>query len=471
MKRRNSERGQALMAVIAGVSLVLLSLVTALILTQFTGKVIMRQLTYQGQALNAAQAGLTEGLSWFRRQTTQPVINFAPIRDDPVNPQVNDTEDVNCINLVNVNCVGLVRSYQISAPPLSPPPAPQIVDTQRGVWARYILRRTRRAGDAALCAQPCPPATIFSYTNGNCSPVAIAGTACYSTATSDITLNRGKRGAGTVWQLESEGVIYTRHDPNQGPDYANTAGNPNAILARRVLRSEIQRLAINAPTPAALVVNRGDAINVNNNDIRIQGNTVAAVQWVAATGNPNPNPLPGTPRISGGAPSGGGIPALPDRFTVPYIFGLTDQELLSQATLVASDVAQLPPALPQMGMIVLNDPALPNKIYRFTSARPLTGTGILVVFGNLVIDPNSASIYNGLIFVRGGYTQNAPSTINGTVVVRSNGVGSVIIRGSGERSIIRYDQNLLNFIAARMGLYAESRSPYIPCRPRETCDE
>ena len=48
-----------------------------------------RALTYQGQALNAAQAGLTEGVSWFRRQTLQPVTTFQPVQNLAATPPID----------------------------------------------------------------------------------------------------------------------------------------------------------------------------------------------------------------------------------------------------------------------------------------------------------------------------------------------------------------------------------------------
>jgi hypothetical protein len=443
---QKSQRGQALVSVIAGVALVLGGLITALIVTQFSGKAVMRQLVYQGQALNAAQAGLTEGLSWFRRAPQQPVSNFAPLRDLTVTPNIVDTEDAGCNNTTNTACGGLVRTYQISAP--------------GRVWARYELRRTApRPGDVR-CTSGAPPAA-------NRVP---AGCTYVDTNTLDITTQRGKRGTGVVWQLESEGAVFVR---NRATVAYNVA--PNVVLARRTMRSEIQRLAINSPTPAALVVSRGDAVRINNTDVRIQGTSRGGIAWVNTPGGAIPDGAGcapcAAPVVTGAPATQAGIPISPDRFTIPYVFGLTDQELRGLANIEATSVAALPAALPDMNLIILNDPADQNKTYTFDSARPLTGTGILVVFGNLVIAPNSNSIYSGVIFVRGGYNQSAPSTINGTVIVDTNVARTVVLQGAGENSIIRYDQNLLDFVARRMGLYNESRSPYIPCRAGEICDE
>jgi hypothetical protein len=473
---RKSEKGQALVSVVAGVSLVLLSLVVALIVTQFSGKAIHRQLTYQGQALNAAQAGLTEGLSWFRRQITQPVVTFYPVRDLTQVPEVNDTEDANCTAAGNNACVGLIRNYEVSAP--------------GRVWARYELRRTRRAGDAAAC----DPVTEMAVGYAGNPP----GPACYLTQTLDITNSRGKVGAGVVWQIESEGIIYVR---NSNAVAYNVL--PNRVLARRKLRAEIQRLGINAPTNAALVTSRGDAVTLGNTDVKIDGNGQFGIAWVNTPAGSVPNgagyttpTVPPNRQVPGTAPVvNSGIPATPSRFTIPYIFGLTEQELRAMANVDTGCYNPNPPpnpppnpcyaaigadppaplALPNMSLIVLNEPGNANQTFRFDAGRRLTGTGILVVLGNLEIAQNSNSVFNGLIFVRGRYTQRAPSTVNGTVIVDSPapvaGVRAVSIQGAGEDAVIRYDRNLLNFVARRMGVYDVSRSAYLPCKPREICDE
>lgn len=484
---RKSEKGQALISVVAGVSLVLLSLVVALIVTQFSGKAIHRQLTYQGQALNAAQAGLTEGLSWFRRQIAQPVTNFYPTRDLTPGVDIDDTEDPNCTPAFNTNCRGLVRNYEVSTP--------------GKVWARYELRRTRRT-TAPVDPMACDPVTeIAPVPNPPATP-------CYLTQTLDVTTNRGKVGNGVVWQIESEGIIYVRNDPAQAIDLTGnrTNSNPNDILARRKLRAEIQRLGITAPTNAALVVSRGDAVNLGNTDVRIDGNGVFGIAWVNTPAGTTPDGTgytspanPPNPQVPGAAPViNSGIPPVPDRFTIPYVFGLTQQELRAMANVDVGCIPPVPPGplpnpcypaitypappaaptLPNMSLIVLNEPTNPTQTFLFDQTRPLTGTGILVVLGNLSIAGNSYSAYNGVVFVQGRYSQGASTTVNGTVIVRVPAVGGlvgparpVVIRGAGEDAVIRYDRNLINFVARRMGLYDISRSAYLPCRPREICDE
>lgn len=420
-----NERGQALFATIVGISLVLLLLLTALTITQNSGAILAKQLTYQGQALNAAQAGLTEGLSWFRRQSTQPVATFAPIRDLTATPPIDDTE---------TQSIGLVRSYQISGP--------------GRIWGRYELQKT-------------------GFTP--------------ATNTIDITLQRGKKGVGIVWQLESIGTVYVNNDPTKAYNAA-----PNVVLARATLRSEIQRLGLNLPTTAALCVSRSDRVNLQNTNVRIIGGSKGGMAWVNS-------PTPYVPigsgyasTVSGTPATSSGITAAPNKFTIPMIFGVTLQELLGMADIVVPDVATLaanfptinpatglPQSLPPMTLIVLNNP---GGTFTFTQTQPLNGTGILVVLGNLTIAANSASVFNGLIYVQGAYTQLQPSSVNGSVIVTdatpapANGTRTVIMSGAGEWPQIKYDGGLLSYVARRMGLYNTTRTPYIPCVAGQICN-
>src|SRR5262245_15446600 len=77
----------------------------------------------QGQALDLARAGVVDSYAWFRRQTAQPVVTFAPRLDLTAVPPVNETDDPG---------LGLVREFEISS----------------GVFGRYEVRRfVDRDGD------------------------------------------------------------------------------------------------------------------------------------------------------------------------------------------------------------------------------------------------------------------------------------------------------------------------------------
>jgi hypothetical protein len=382
MRRRTSERGAALIIVIFASTLILLLLMTALTITRMSGRTVARQLSSHGQAMNTAAAGLTEALSWFVRQRQQPVTAFNPQVDTgnvcthvPAHvPLAFDSEDP---------AIGIVRSFEISG-------------TGR-VWGRYEVRRSGVA---------------------------------------DVSRRRGKPQAGTIWQLESEGLVYVRNNAAQPPNVA-----PNFVLARRTMRVDIQRLGLQLPANAALSAVRGSNINVIRPS-RIQGGTAGiGTAYPTATGTPNGNgTISGNPAqsITGGA------------FSIDQIFGVTTNELMAMADIVADSEAQLPNPLPDMALVVIRGNVT------FNSVRPLHGSGILVVLGNLILNPQSNAYYSGVIWVGGNFVATPPGIINGSVVAN----GNVQIAGGSDVAELSYDSAILEQIRQQMGNYLYSRSPW-----------
>lgn len=378
-----SQRGAALILVIFASTLILLLLMTVHVMTFTSGRTVVRQLQTQGQATNAAAAGLTEALSWFVHQKQQPVTAFDPKADKngvcahtPAHvPPVVESEKPE---------TGIVRSYEIAG--------------QGRVWGRYEVRRT---------------------------------------AVEDISKRRGKAVAGAVWRLDSEGVVYIRNDASKAAGEGS-----NYVLARRTMRVDIQRLAIQAPAPAALSALRADKINVIKPS-RIQGGSVGiGAAYRASTGTTKGN---GT--ISGSPAKN--TTTLP--FTIDGVFGVTQTELLSMADIVVDDESQLPATLPDMSLIVVRGNAT------FTPQRKLTGSGILVVLGNLILNPQSDTFYSGLIYIGGNFVIAPPGIVNGSVIVN----GNAHISGGAEVAEINYDASMLDQIRLQLGNYLFSRSPWI----------
>ena len=384
MKRRDSERGAALIIVIFASTLILLLLMTALTITWTSNRTIARQLQSQGQAMSSANAGLTEALSWFVRQRQQPVINFNPVVDaggvcthvPPHDPLAFDSEDP---------ATGIVLSYEIMA--------------QGNVWGRYEVRRAD---------------------------------------VRDVSFRRGKPQAGMIWQLESDGIVYVRNDESQPPDVA-----PNRVLARRTMRVDIQRLALQLPhQTAALSIVRRDNLN-SIRPSRIQGGSGGAgVASPANTGNKQGNgTVTGNPAFANTATP----------FTVSDIFGVTTNELIAMADIVVDDESDLPNPLPDMALIVVRGNAT------FNAARPLHGSGILVVLGNLILNPQSNAFYSGVIWVGGTFNMHPPGIINGSVVVN----GNAMVAGGSDVAEINFDSSILDQIRLQMGSYLFSRSPWV----------
>jgi len=241
-RRRNSERGVALITVLFGATMILLLLMTMLTITRLSGQIVARQLSYNGQAINAAQAGINESLSWFIHQKQQPVVLFNPQLDPggvcphvpPHVPPVNETDDPT---------TGIVRTYDVAPP---------------SVYGRYTVDKTKVL---------------------------------------DVSKRRGKPQDGTIWRIESEGTVYVRNDAAKTPSTP-----PNVVLAHAIMRAEIQRLGLQLPANAALNALRADNVNVTKSG-RVQGGssgigiayppgTGAITNKGTVTGNPAQNTTP-----------------------------------------------------------------------------------------------------------------------------------------------------------------------------------
>ena len=103
-----------------------------------------------------ARSGMTDALAWFRKQATQPVTSYAPLRDPLGDPPILDTLDPT---------IGLVREFQVHG----------------DLWGRYEVRTDE---------------------------------------VSDISQQRGITQAGSVWELAGRGAVYQRIDPSKPFDAA-----------------------------------------------------------------------------------------------------------------------------------------------------------------------------------------------------------------------------------------------------------
>jgi hypothetical protein len=390
----SGERGFVALIASAAMSAILLAVIASFIVTSFSSRLVTGQLRYRGQAMNGADAGLTDALSWFNRQTTQPVTGFAPVRNLAATPPVNDTEN---------QTVGIVRTYPIS--------------TATRLYGRYEVR--------------IPNAT-------------------------DVSTQRGKPAAGTVWQVEADGIIFVDSDGDQTLDWTDSNGNgyydqgePGEAVAMRKLRADFQRLALVLPAGSAAVQgsNCGQIdTTVGTTRARVRGSfNGLGIACANATGNP----------VTTGTSISGSTAVLktvnPYNAGVSSVFGVSQSELVGLANLVVPNVASLPATLPPMSLIVIQGNAT------FTTAQPLNGSGILVVFGNLTI-PGAYSTWDGVIYTTGTYSQTAPSIVNGAVV----GLGSIQLVGTaGDYAEVDWDASIVQQVRNELGGYRFSRAPYL----------
>ncbi len=348
----STERGAALVTVIFATTLILLLLMTALTISRMSGRMAARQLSSQGQAYNAASAGLTNALSWYVRQPQQPVVTFNPQLDPngvcthtPRHvPPVNETEDPS---------IGLVRTYSI-------------MDSGR-VYGRYEVRQ--------------------------------------STVT-DVSARRGISTPGTVWQVDSIGYVYVRNDPNSGPGV-----NGNIVLAHRTMRTEIQRLGLALPANAAINAISGTNVNVSNSG-RVQGGSNGiGIAYPPSTGTPS---VSGTVTGNPAQNTTTGSFALKDVFGVPQqeLMSMADlvvdderglpDPMPTMSLIVIKGNATFNPQrhLSGSGILVV----LGNLI--INSQSDAFYDGVIWVGGNLVVSPpaslSGSVIANGNVQLTGG---------------------------------------------------------------------
>jgi len=392
---RTGERGVASLLAVVGMSLVLLGLVMTLSLVEGSARSISGQLRYQGQALNAATAGSVDALAWLQRQGTQPVGTFAPQRDLTATPPINDTEDP---------AIGIVRTYPLTF--------------QGNVWGRYEVRA---------------PGVI------------------------DVTAQRGKTGAGTIWQFDSTGIVFVDRNDNGQLDWSDGDGNGvfdwgegGEAVALKTVRSEAQRLALVLPAGnAALQADSCSAINVTSGTAsrnRVLGSTTGtAVACPSGTGTPTTTgaTLTGNPPVQSNVS--------PYNDSISSVFGVSQAELLALASIKVASVSELPLPLPAMALIVIQGNAT------FTTSHPLEGSGILVVLGNLTLQAGSNSSFNGVIYATGNYTQGGPSQVLGAVVAQ----GGITLIGGADITEVDWDPTMVQLVRNALGGYRFARAQYL----------
>ncbi len=223
---RRGERGVALLMGMFLTILVLGMILSGTIVMESANRKTDVLFRLDGQARQFAQAGLIDALSWFRRQTSQPVTSFAPIKDTTVSPPILDTDDPS---------IGIVREFEIS----------------RGVWGRYEVRK-----EVPFVSPP-------------------------EAETEDISIERGGAAPGTVWRIVSRGYVFRLKDASVPFNQA-----PNQMLGTNVLETEIRRITLAPPTQAALCVQTGGSCSIGSK-ARVVGGVGAGIGYKSGTGSPS----------------------------------------------------------------------------------------------------------------------------------------------------------------------------------------
>jgi hypothetical protein len=379
----NQQKGFATLLAIGAMAIIFLLIFTGLGIVGVSTKLHNKQLRYQGQALDAAEAGLVDSLNFFRRQTIQPVTTFDPQTDDLLaTPPIQDSAD---------GPTGIVRNFRVS--------------DLGNICGRYEVRRTEAR---------------------------------------DISHERGKTSNGDIWEVESRGIIYI--DGDNTCDISTY--NSSKILVEQDLKTNFQRLSLVLPGGNA-ALNTGSASTVligNGTDkARVQGGTYTGLAHACTGSFPSitcatiTGDLAGAPQDSYVSPFNG---------TINSVFGVTQSELVGSADASFTNAATMP-ATWTMKLYIVNGDAT------FTTSKPLAGSGVLVVFGNLTIP--AGSTFNGVIYVTGTYTQEGPSLVSGAVV----SLGNVTMSGSGDFAEIDYDNSMIQQVQSDLIQYRYGRNPFL----------
>lgn len=338
------------------------------------------------QADQFARSGLTESLSWLRRQTTQPVLSFEPQLNPVATIPIMDTEEPD---------IGLVREFQIA----------------NDIYGRY---------------------EVWKQWDADPDPVRLAYRQKYQCE--DLSLERGYGAPGAVWLLRSVGYVFQKRDDTKAWNEA-----PNRILGMKTLECEVQRPVITLPVTAALSIADGNDAHINTKG-KINGNGVGGIGYPSGSGTPTTGPkkdnrVLGSPALS---PSGTYFDSIRD------VFGVSDSELRAMADLVITDADNFPDPIPDYSIIYCDCGTI-----TFDSSRGLNGTGMVFIRGNTKISQGNNSLFNGLLYVEGSYTQRQTSEINGAVVIK----GNMTLQGSGTEAVINYDTDVLDALTRNLGQY------------------
>ena len=382
-----------------------------------------------GQAREVARAGLTDAYAWLRRQTSQPVANFQPQRVGRERPDYLPEPDGGWENPIDMNGDpvnetddpdrGLVRAFEISP----------------GIWARYQIE-TGSPTETFVDVNGngvWDPGEGYTDTNGD-------GKWTSGDGTRDVTAARGLNGTGAVWNIECIAEIFRRSRSD-----LPLGQGPNHRLARARLAQEVRRLAISPPATSAICSGVGSEISMGNRT-RVQGNGANALAYAPNSGDPT----------TGGSELVGAVSSVPGYAGyVEDVFGVSLGKLKSMADISTTDpVEGVPAVIPDYALVVVDAPQV-----AFDIDRPLRGTGVVIVRGDVEIQSGSNSFFSGMLYVDGDLTVRAPAYLRGTVVV----TGDVDMAGTGGDYVeVDYDGQIVAHLLTKMGQYRISKAPFAP---------
>jgi Tfp pilus assembly protein PilX len=410
--KKFNEKGTALVTVLMMISIMTILTAASTFIVMGAQKQTSAQFMREGQAANVARAGLQAGLSWYKSQLSQPVRQSALTPDDDCSihaaffPRVNTTDIQKGDTLDET--IGLVKELKIQEP---------------NIYGRYTIKRYD-------CGQ--------------------SDTADWNRhAARDITFKRGKQdGAapaqGVVWFLESQGELYIKNDPTKLPTQA-----PNKLLQEVSASVEINRISMSVGQYVLNLI--GTSTSSFNNKCELTGDSSITMPAGIKRNIGTPN-ISGTPQATiGSAPLVSQINAGSGEVNKDVLntFNMSMTELKGVSDKVYTTTNEISATEPiPFGVTFLEGNG--SSTFLFTAARPLKGSGVLFVNGNLNLDNDSNSSYSGLIFVTGTITMGSSNSLGGGIVA-----GRVLCSPT-TRTTLEYNDNVVNNVRQRLGLYRQN---------------
>lgn len=328
------------------------------------------------QAVEFARSGLVEAIGWFRKQTSQPVVNFTPQFTPTAANPVFDTIDPE---------IGIVREFEISG----------------SLWGRYEVWKSWPAD---------PDAERRAFR---------AQVQC-----EDISDQRGNLSPGSVWRIRSIGYVFRRNDETARFDEA-----PNRVVAKELTETEIRRLALQPPGQATICTRTASTFRVNTRG-RVYGGTNASGGYTRSG--------TGSVTVSGtGATLTGGVGSTANYDdSMTAVFGVTLPELQGMADLSVVQANEFPSPLPDTSVVVADT----DLTFDATRPLSGTGvlvvdgnvtiqpgsysafSGLLYVNGNLTVrepcELQGAFVVTGSVTVQGSASDYATITWDDGIVAR-----------------------------------------------------
>ena len=260
--------------------------------------------------------------------------------------------------------------------------------------------------------------------------------------TRDVSQERGLASPGTQWRIESRGMVFRRPRGD-----LRLGQGPNRLLGAATLVTESRRVVIHPPAAATLCAPSPGSV-VLGDRVRIRADALC-VAFGASTGTMGTTATtellaPSSQAVVPGYAAG-----------VTDVFGMDWAQLKALADVATERRAGVPLAVKDYHLVVL------ERDVTYDSEVPLSGLGVLIVRGDLVIAAGSSSFFNGLIYVDGDITINGPAYVRGAIVA----TGRVTIQGgTGDYVELEYDSPTVSRFLADMGSYRPTCAAYTPDR-------